>query len=323
MDTVGYALAKQIRYVPPTITQVATLDVARYACCAVVVYDKIYILGGNNGSSALTQNCMFDPLTKTYTNKASIPFGKFYFAAAAVVSLGKIYVFEGFNNSLCYEYDINNNVWTSIPSPPVTGFNGSAVNYGNNIYIFGGYWSSVLSRNYMFDPTTKTYSAKASMPTARFGLRAVTNGNMIYVLGGVDANYRLTAVNEKYDPVLNTWSSCAAMPVAGRDFGAAYFPDDETIYIFGGSNSIGVGSIPTSADILYNYVLCYQIKTNLFYYDVSLPWRGGFFPAVTLNGTIYIVNGSIEGAITNSIYAYQPKKFAGLSTLLSWLAIKD
>ena len=91
-----------------------------------------------------------------------------------------------------------------------------------------------------YDPATDTWTSKKPMPTKRHYFAIATYQNKIYVIGG-QSGYNsaeglriLTAVNEVYDPVTDTWETKAPMPTP-RFYLSANTVNDK-IYLIGGLN---------------------------------------------------------------------------------------
>ena len=100
------------------------------------------------------------------------------------------------------------------------------------MYVIGGdsyYYSHVVVEGY--DPIINEWMTLASMPTARhYAASAVVDGN-IYVKGG-----RLTGslvnvdVNEKYNPVLDEWTT-DFQPMPSKRSGIAATSVNGSIYV--------------------------------------------------------------------------------------------
>jgi N-acetylneuraminic acid mutarotase len=178
----------------------ASMPTGRHSLAVAVVNNKIYAIGGQSGSSALTTVEEYDPATNTWTNCggtcASMPTARWHLAAGVVNS--KIYAIGGNTPSGCClntveEYNPSTNTWTNC----------------------GG--------------------TCTSMPTARTSFVGVVN-NKIYAIGGGDASGYPTAV-EEYDPATNQWTTKTPMPTARAGLGVGVV--NNKIYAIGGSNDSG------------------------------------------------------------------------------------
>jgi len=165
----GYAFTGTHLLTPEIWTAKASMPTARYGLAAAVVNNKIYAIGGWNGSYLATVE-EYDPATNIWTAKANMPTARYYLAAAAVSN--KIYAIGGYNGSslaTVEEYDPATDTWTAKASMPTARYMLATVAVSNKIYAIGGYNDSFLATVKEYDPATDTWTARASMPTARQG----------------------------------------------------------------------------------------------------------------------------------------------------------
>ena len=122
--------------------------------------------------------------------------------------------------------------WTRKADMPTarTGFATSVVNgkvfvIGGNIQLKRGEFGDLsVSKVEMYDPKTDTWERKSDMPTARSGVSVSVVDGKIYAIGGSKTetiqvtrgssfeNEELATV-EMYDPVTDTWTQKADMPI--------------------------------------------------------------------------------------------------------------
>jgi N-acetylneuraminic acid mutarotase len=109
---------------------------------AAAANNKIYALGGYDGTNTVNTNAEYDPATNAWSSKSSSGFtARSSFAAAAINN--RIYALGGLNSSSNpmnsnEEYDPTTNTWATKASlPTARGSNAAAVVNGN-IYVFGG-----------------------------------------------------------------------------------------------------------------------------------------------------------------------------------------
>lgn len=226
-------------------TEKAPMHMARSSLGVAVVEDKIYAIGGDarggkwpyTGSFVGT-NEEYDPVTDTWTTKASMPTPRSDFAI---------------------------------------------VTYQNKIYCMGGiagiddrgrHITDVIE---VYDPATDTWENKTSMPTARWGLQANIVNGKIYLIGGYipeNASYSesIATLNEVYDPISDSWTTAAAMPIAGRGFESAVL--DGKIHFIDG--------IPMESRTLLH--LIYDPKTNTWDEGASSPSSTGYSAAAATTG---------------------------------------
>jgi hypothetical protein len=194
-------------------------------------------------------------------------------AAASLIG-DRIYVSHGNrrgdrNQQYLSIYDIPTDTWThpSIvvedPSKPARAelAGGTASVLGQQRHYAIGGRDGVLVTNAVeeFNPSTNTWTTKAPMPTSRAGVAAASWDNKIYALGGRTlGSFRppgpgtILDVNEVYDPLTDTWTPLAPMPLAVSDHYATIAVDGK-IYVFGGL---------TVAGVVTNVVQIYDIANN-------------------------------------------------------------
>ena len=125
-----------------------------------------------------------------------------------------------------------------------------------------------------------------------------TDGTYGYVEGGATLGVGTNTVN-RYDPVANTWTPLASMPVALYDARAAYAANVNKVYVFGGFN----GSVVVSTTYVYN------VATNTWTTGAAMPAARIWPEAVYYsgNGKIYVIGGLDSGFVEQSqTWEYDP-----------------
>jgi N-acetylneuraminic acid mutarotase len=210
----------------------------------VACQDKIYVIGGNNGSSHyLSTNEVYDPTTDTWETKTPMPTPREWVEVNAVN--GKIYVISGVTDNfrsvltpVNEVYDPATNSWTKKQPVPIAVIKGASVVVDNKVYIMGGLGDNETLNaisNQIYDTETNTWSFGASLPTRMWYTAAgATAGVMapkrIYIMGGGFMN--ATNVVNVYDPELDTWSFGAPLPT--NRTGHAIAVVDDLLYAMGG-----------------------------------------------------------------------------------------
>jgi N-acetylneuraminic acid mutarotase len=181
----------------------AIMPAARSGLGVAVVDGKIYAIGGYDSRHELSSNNeMYYPITDNWTKLAPMPTARARFGIA--VCENKVFVIGG--------------VVGVVPSSE-TGVLGFSV---------------VTGLNEVYDPVTNIWENKASMPTARGGMQANVVNGKIYVTGGFiqqSSQFDPSFANatEVYDPVTDSWSTMASMPICQEEFASAAI--DEEIFI--------------------------------------------------------------------------------------------
>lgn len=269
---------------PPNTAQVWTampsMPAARTGHVVATVNNRIYAIGGLNGSGYLNSVEQYDPATNAWTTRASMPTRRAS-AAAAVVN-GKIYVMGGTNGATQdknEEYDPATNTWTSRRVMTAGRKYLSAVTAGGKIYAIGGATGSAAVRtNEAYDPAANTWTSRASMLTARSWFAAHSVGGKLYALGGYAGSSGL-ASTEVYDPAANTWTARAALPTARDSMASAVL--GTRIYLISGFQ----GSAPA------NTVSAYDTDNNVHLNLVNFPMAANEPAAAAAGNRIFVMGG--------------------------------
>jgi hypothetical protein len=154
----------------------------RSRCAAVILGDRLYVIGGRSGGGYLTQNQFFPMATLLAPTPApSLPQPRSVHAAG--VFNGKIYCVGGDSPTGPAGVDIFDPVagtWATGTPPPAYRTNG--VFLGSKCYMMGGADKGVD----VYDAATNTWTTETLMPTLRrdVALAADSEANRIHVLGG-------------------------------------------------------------------------------------------------------------------------------------------
>ncbi len=209
----------------------------------VVVDGKMYVIGGNAGSSSGFGSCTdaneaYDPVTDQWTARAPMPTARCHVAAVAVNGL--IYVIGGVNTSgsiryqLVEIYDPLTNSWTSGPPMPTAREHATAAVIDGVIYVAGGQkLSGPLNTLEAFDPKTKTWTTKPSLPAPRQQHQAAVVDGLLFIAGGSSGPALATAI-DVYDPATNSWNTITASGPAIRN-DPAMIPNGGTLLVIGGT----------------------------------------------------------------------------------------
>jgi len=206
----------------------------------------VYVIGGGNSGTALSDVERYDPVLDSWTTLAPMPTARAG-AVAAVIDDG-IFVIGGRQSTSgpcsggpyvgnVERYDIDTNTWSTVAPLPSPRSDLAAVAHGGKVFVFGGCTGtasapSVTNEVDMYDPDTNTWTILAPMPTQRASLVAGHKGNLVYAIGGTNGVSALN-VNEVYDFSANSWSTNTPMPTARQEAGV--HSHGGTVYVVGGS----------------------------------------------------------------------------------------
>lgn len=214
----------------PTVTfqNVSNLPYPLTWTSSVTDGNNIYTVAGYKGGRGgySSDVLKYSPETNSWTKIADMGGNKVQSATAYVPATGKIYVFGGIGG-------VSNDIRTSqifqgvqsvdIKTGEVKNLNvlnpmastyGSAIEWNNKIYLFGGSREGKRSINsvYEFDPLTLQFKQLANMPEYLQAAGAVVNG-VIYTFGGYDTFLKHQGTNVyAYDIKANTWKTAGKLP---------------------------------------------------------------------------------------------------------------
>jgi N-acetylneuraminic acid mutarotase len=159
--------------------------------------------------------------------------------------------------------------------------------------IFGSF-SGVFSAVLAVDLIDNSWNAVAPMSQARDYLGVVAFNGMVYAIGGRQPlqigplvyTDKPIDVNERYDPVSDTWVTLKAMPTPRSDFAIVAYQGK--IYCIGGRTSDEWGR-----DVVCSVNEVYDIATNSWSTKKSLPVNGGSMHAQVVDGKIYVLNSTL------------------------------
>jgi N-acetylneuraminic acid mutarotase len=264
--------------------------------------EAVYVMGGFTFDGKITDIVeMYNSTDNTWAqNINSLPLPLQH--ASSGIYGGKIYVIGGYTgnwiptNSLSI-YDPATDNWT-LGNPMPTPRGSPNANFVNGIlYVIGGdsyEHSHVVVEGY--DPITNEWMTLSSMPTARHhAASAVVDGN-IYVVGG-----RLTGslinvdVNEKYDPVLDQWTTDLE-PMPSKRSGNAATSVNGSIYVLGGEQNQGT----------FDNNERYDPATDTWSKELPMPTARHGLGVASYDDKIYAIGGGPHTGLTvsnkNEIY---------------------
>ena len=282
-------------------TAMALMPTARYGHTVVAVNNKIYAIGGMNGSTYFNKVEEYNPATNTWVTKNSMPTPRALHAAAVVN--GKIYVVGGKNASTSLNknevYDPAIDSWTTMTQMPTARNGLTAAVVNNMIYAIGGASGILLSstplatnNNEVYDPATDTWKSMAAMTTRRTYLTAASANGKIYAFGGWSGSVSLNK-NEEYDPVTNSWAGKQNLPAAADSMSSAVLGNQ--IYLIGGYSGSAI-----------NNVRMYDIWNNTYLTKANLPIAKQKTASVAVNNRIYTMGGGSGSSAVSNHYQYDP-----------------
>ncbi|GIY18656.1 kelch-like protein 18 [Caerostris darwini] len=180
-----------------------------------VMHNKLYAIGGYNGTERLSTVEVFDPELRTWSTAASMNCKRS--AVGAATLFNKLYVCGGYdgisslNTVECY--DPEKNQWSMVTSMSKHRSAAGVVSFEDHIYALGGHDGlSIFDSVERYNPLTGQWSNMPPMQTKRCRLGVATLNGRIYICGGYDGStFLLTA--ECYNPATKQWTYIAPMNV--------------------------------------------------------------------------------------------------------------
>ncbi len=299
----------------------------RMVGCAESVNGILYVMGGTNLYNDLADVGAYDPSSKTWSAKSSLPLPRS--ACVSAVLRNDIYLIGGLNKSGVLsdiqKYNTNDDTWLTCAPIPTPRWNFMACQAGNKIYTFGGISGRGTNRNATdvietYDPIDDSWQQTGSMPGARQSAAIAVVNELIYIISGKIATYHESTKGEQitqrvdcYDPINNTWITVTDIPT-GRVSAKAVVAKDK-IYVVGGMDK--TGKLPTQIDVFDPQTnqwssstqlttgrsghMCALVKDSIILFGgTSDRYKGGQRPQISSHvETIAIHENQAKSIITN------------------------
>ena len=283
---------------------------------AVVVKNKVYLLGGYINNTTATANIYVadinaDGTIGAWGNGPAMPTATAY--SHAFINNNRLYVVGGYNGSALnglwsvnIKEDGSLGTWVTEANLPVSYYSGSVVTIKNRVFLVGGYqntaasstiWSAALNS----DGSIGTWSFYSSLPVTAGLSQVVVTRNVIYLIGGTMNNSHSSSI---YRAPINSDGSIGSWQLQGWTLPAVYNYGNVTVikghvYFIGG---MGAGSAWNGTVFMGNitgglndYSAFYSMseEQNFMVAGSGKPWQQQY----QINTT---QTGDITGWITDS-----------------------
>ena len=236
----------------PVTTTDNSAPEARHESGAVVVNDKIYLLGGRG----IRGVDVYDPAANTWTSVAQAPLELHHFQPVAFA--GKIYVIGAFTCCFPLEptisdihvFDPSTNTWSIEGSMPANRLRGSAgtVVHQNKIYVIGGntdgHSGGAVNWFDEYDPATGEWRVLPDAPNARDHFAAAIAGGKLIAAAGRQTQLSFANTvqgTDVYDFTSGQWTSTSHnIPTPRAGTMTAVFGDQ--VYVIGGESGLQVSA---------------------------------------------------------------------------------
>ena len=210
--------------------------------------------------------------------------------------------------------------WMPRTEMPTARFNFGTCVVDGKVFAIGGevdkFGDTSIATVEMYDPKTDTWERKADMPTTRAGVSTLVVDGKIYAIGGGKGKKdqvgdgwvhsgKLLPTIEMYDPVTDTWTQKADMPVPRCSNSTCIV--DGKIYIIGGVAANGKQGRLDSVDI-------YDPATDTWTKGKSMNHARGGASVSVVNGKIYVMGGvgwpqipNHPGPFLSSVEVFNPE----------------
>ncbi len=270
--------------------------------------NELYAFGGYTDRTldATTECDVYNPATNVWSKVTTMPNAAIthgavtligdtvYIAGGNLGSFGNIK--SGTATNQVVTYDLTTGVWGSIQSLPVAVTSGGMVCINNQLIYYGGInaastvdqsatWSLDLT-----NPNAKWVS-EAAMPDARNHIGYAAINGIAYAIGGIHL-YNQPAGNDAavdaYNPVTNTWTAVASLPVAWGGINSTTMVVNGKIVIVGGQTNGGYDGI------YLNSIEEYDPVANSWAAMGTLPEANQGESIAYINGTLIVADGTVD-----------------------------
>jgi kelch-like protein 8 len=203
--------------------QVVEMSTRRRHVGVVAVGNKLYAVGGHDGTEHLKSGEVFDPVTNKWQSIA--PMSKLRRGIALAHLNGPIYAVGGLDDMACFStverYDPESDTWSQVQNMNYARGGVAVASFRNYLYAIGGNnGTASLDTCERYDPYLNKWTAIEPMKKRRAGAGVAELHGSLYVVGGFDDNAPLDCV-EKYDPITNSWSTVVSMSCPRGGVGVA------------------------------------------------------------------------------------------------------
>ena len=231
---------------------------------AIVTKNRVYLLGGYNGSTFVTTvytaPINSDGTLGSWTTSSSLPAA--FYVAQAIATKNRVYVLGGSNgNSLSSIYTAAINAdgtlgtWTAYGTLPTQSSWASSFITRNRIYLLGGhdgsnYTSAIWTTQINSDGSLGTWENVGALPGVIHTAAVIVTRNRVYLLSGRNnSGYNNIAYTAPIDSdgILGTWVAAGSPPQTYS--GAQAFVTRNRAYLIGGRDANAAQTVTYTASV--------------------------------------------------------------------------
>ena len=264
--------------------------------------NTLYIIGGFTADGKITNLVERYNFSSNSWDKNIKPLPIPLHHASSATDGDKVYVIGGYTgdwipSNKMFIYDPNTNNWTTGPFMPTE--RGSPVSdfVDGKLYVIGGNsYDNSLSNVETYDLATGNWTILSPMPTARHHAASAVVSGEIYVIGGrITGSLVNVDIVEKYNPVLDNWTTdLNPMPSKRSGIGASSL--DGSIYVLGGEQNQGT----------FNNNERYDPETDTWSVELPMPTARHGLGVASVDDAIFAIGGGPHPGLTvtgqNEIY---------------------
>jgi kelch-like protein 2/3 len=218
--------------------QAAELPSRRCRAGVAVLGDKVYAIGGFNGSLRVRTVDVYDPTTDSWTACCSMEARRSTLGVAVLNNM--VFAVGGFDGSTGLSsaemFDPTTQEWRMITAMSTRRSSVGVCVLNSLLFAVGGYDGSTrqcLASVEAYNPVTNSWSAVADMSARRSGAGVGVLNGMIWCCGGHDGPSVRKSV-ECFNPETNSWRQVSDMAYCRRNAGVVAFGG--LLYVIGGDD---------------------------------------------------------------------------------------
>jgi N-acetylneuraminic acid mutarotase len=268
----------------------------------------MYTFGGfiDRSLDATAEVDSYNPVTNTWSYVTTIPTGPLthdaitlvgdtvYLAGGNIGAFGNIKA--GVATAAVITYDLTTNTWGSVASLPTSVTSGGLVCINNTLIYYGGINAAStadLGGTYSLNLMTPNagWTSDANMPDPRNHIGYAAINGIAYAVGG-EHLYNQTGGNDAavdaYNPVTNTWSAVASLPIPWSGIHGTTIVVNGKIVIVGGQTNGGYDGI------YLNNIEEYDPAANTWAGVGTLPEANQGQAVAYVDGTLIVSDGTVD-----------------------------
>ncbi len=139
-------------------------------------------------------------------------------------------------------YNATGDSWTlNVVNYPLPISSVGTIPLGTYVYVFGGDFFGPATIATRFQPGPYTFFVFASLPTGRIDPVVVNHGGKLWVIGGNDGVSPIATI-DVFDPLIGTWSSGPALPLASNAYAGGVVGGDLHVLLDAGVYRLNGGT---------------------------------------------------------------------------------